>query len=379
MDISKVAARAGLTETIVYKTIQKGLSVGARATKTGVVWHARRFDADEQKLRYTRLAGVEHLTPGEQFDAACVAARKWDALASGLGPGASTVTIADIVREYGKAKNLDKYQLKSLATVILSDPVADIQLAKLCERHLTLWVERRRELVRRGDVKANAGTIGREAALLKAALNLAKKNKRVSSDEAWAEVLRLDPKQPARRELYLDRAQRLALIAALPTAQAKTFFTVLNQIPLRPGALARADVGDFNQRTDELLIRHDKCNANRRIRIHPVTAQILRDAIGDRAAQGLEPDGSSPLLINERGHRWVATTWGAQLRLAVACTQSPQETVAYTFRHSTITDLVIGGVDPLTTARIAGTSVEMISATYGHLVSSHTALAVLAA
>jgi hypothetical protein len=63
MDISKAGQRANLPVggTIVNTTIQTGLAVGARATKTGVAWHARRFDSTEQNLRYTRLQGIETL------------------------------------------------------------------------------------------------------------------------------------------------------------------------------------------------------------------------------------------------------------------------------------------------------------------------------
>ena len=52
----------------------------------------------------------------------------------------------------------------------------------------------------------------------------------------------------------------------------------------------------------------------------------------------------------------------------------------YTLRHSTITDLIQAGLDTLTVAQIAGTSVRMIELYYGHLTREHakTALATLA-
>jgi len=39
----------------------------------------------------------------------------------------------------------------------------------------------------------------------------------------------------------------------------------------------------------------------------------------------------------------------------------------YTFRHSVITDLVHQGLDLLSVAQLAGTSVRMIEQHYGHL------------
>jgi site-specific recombinase XerD len=43
----------------------------------------------------------------------------------------------------------------------------------------------------------------------------------------------------------------------------------------------------------------------------------------------------------------------------------PDGASAYTLRHSTITDLVRGGLDLLTVASLAGTSVLMIQKHYG--------------
>jgi len=45
----------------------------------------------------------------------------------------------------------------------------------------------------------------------------------------------------------------------------------------------------------------------------------------------------------------------------------------FTLRHSTITDLVIDGLDLLTVALLRGTSVEMIEKYQGHLREDHAA------
>ncbi|MEZ5740681.1 MAG: hypothetical protein R3E68_15315 [Burkholderiaceae bacterium] len=45
----------------------------------------------------------------------------------------------------------------------------------------------------------------------------------------------------------------------------------------------------------------------------------------------------------------------------------PDKASAYTFRHSVITDLVIGGLPLLTVAQLSNTSVAMIERHYGHL------------
>ncbi|MGH8225935.1 MAG: hypothetical protein ACRER1_07275 [Gammaproteobacteria bacterium] len=50
-------------------------------------------------------------------------------------------------------------------------------------------------------------------------------------------------------------------------------------------------------------------------------------------------------------------------------------TIAYTLRHSTITDLVTGGLDLMTVAQVSGTSAAMIEKHYAHLQREHAAKA----
>ena len=51
----------------------------------------------------------------------------------------------------------------------------------------------------------------------------------------------------------------------------------------------------------------------------------------------------------------------------------PADAVAYSLRHSTITDLVVSGLDMATVAALAGTSVPMIAKHYAHLQNDRAA------
>jgi site-specific recombinase XerD len=61
------------------------------------------------------------------------------------------------------------------------------------------------------------------------------------------------------------------------------------------------------------------------------------------------------------------------MEAAAAIAGLPPGTVLYTLRHSTITDLVVGGLDLLTVAQLSGASVEMIERHHGHLRADHAA------
>ena len=64
---------------------------------------------------------------------------------------------------------------------------------------------------------------------------------------------------------------------------------------------------------------------------------------------------------------WNKDAWKHPVKAAAGAAKLPEGTTAYTLRHSTITDLVHGGLDLLTVAQISGTSVRMIEKNYGHL------------
>ena len=63
---------------------------------------------------------------------------------------------------------------------------------------------------------------------------------------------------------------------------------------------------------------------------------------------------------------------------SAASANLPAGTTAYTLRHSTITDLVNGGLPLLAVTQISDTSAEMIERHYGHL-ARHAAAEALAA
>jgi len=74
------------------------------------------------------------------------------------------------------------------------------------------------------------------------------------------------------------------------------------------------------------------------------------------------------LFMRADGAAWNKETWKKPIPAAADAAKLPRVT-AYTLRHSTITDLVTGGLALLTIAQISDTSVEMIEKHYGHLAS----------
>ena len=49
------------------------------------------------------------------------------------------------------------------------------------------------------------------------------------------------------------------------------------------------------------------------------------------------------------------------------------DVVMYSLRHCAISEMLVAGIDPLSVARLAGTSIAMIQNHYGHLIKDKVA------
>jgi integrase len=144
-------------------------------------------------------------------------------------------------------------------------------------------------------------------------------------------------------------------------------------LPLRPGALAALTVGNFDKRLGVLTIGKDKAGGDRKISLPDGTAAFFASHCKDKLPGAF-------ILTNSVGSPWDKDVWGYQFDKAAKVAELPPKATTYSIRHSTITDLIHAGVDSLTVAQLAGTSVAMIEKHYGHLTRDHarSALAALA-
>lgn len=126
------------------------------------------------------------------------------------------------------------------------------------------------------------------------------------------------------------------------------FLRGLCQVPLRPGALAKLQAGDFDRRLKALKIGQDKNGKDRRLKLPDVTAKFFETAATDKLP-------AAPLLSRTDGKAWNKDAWKWPIKAAVEAAKLPNGTTAYTLRHSAISDLVYDGLDLLTVAQISGT------------------------
>lgn len=379
-DLSKVKDRDALLPRREphWQRIRPGCFIGYRpSVREGAgTWIARAYDEDKRAYRLKALGDFGELPARDRF----VAAKKeveafFDLVESGGFVEVKVETVEDACRRYAMANPDAEGRFRRH---VYSHSIAKLKLAKVRRNHLNDWrqmlaekpamVSRRKKGDQITRPRAPA-SVNRDMAMLRAALNGVLAHGTPGTEAAWQEALKSIRNADRQRTLYLDRDQRRALLANLD-AEAEPFVRALCLLPLRPGAVAHLTVADFDKRTCELNIGKDKSGKSRRILIPNAAVELFTEQAMDKIV-------AAPLLMQANGKPWDKNSWKKPINEAVIKANLPKGTTAYTLRHSTITDLVIGGLPLLTIAQISDTSAEMIERHYGHL-SRHAAAEALA-
>jgi integrase len=367
-----------------WQRLESGCFLGFRRMTTQSIgsWAARYRDAETGERPKLALGDFSDLPASERFGAAKRKAEEWFAHL-GRGGSAETVTVAAACENYVKHIRADKGDVKAddidarFRRWVNGEPVASIALPKLSRTHVETWRKKlaatpvianpHADLEKQRSRPRSAASVNRDMAAFRAALNYAHDLGHVTTDMAWRVALRPIENANGRRNLYLDRAQRKALIDAAPADLAKLLL-IMSLVPLRPGALAALKVASFDARLGVLAVGKDKAGGDRRIKLPPATAELFKALCKDKLPGAF-------LLTRADGKPWAKDDWKVLIKAAAVEAGLPDETVAYSLRHSTITDLITSGLDLLTAAQVSGTSVEMIEQHYGHLRAEHAAAA----
>jgi len=369
-DISSVSARAKLKphREPYWAKIGTRSYLGFRKADKGGTWIVRYYGGYRDGQTYQSLGDLADILPTDQYDKAMELARIWLGQQRGAGPRIKKdITVWEACKEYviagasrdqaGRLDRLvgDHYISRVFVRALTVDDVRDWR------RHiesLPVVIAKRKD----GDVtggKRSKSTVNRDMVPLRAALNYARDHGYVATDHAWRVALEPYEKADKRRNVYLDRGQRRALVENLQ-ADAAVFVRGLCALPLRPGALAKLSCSDFDARKHELRIAGDKGHADRHILLPKSTSDVLA-----KCAKGRPAD--APLFVRANGKRWDRDAWKGPIKSAAIAAKLPEDAVAYSLRHSAITDLVVSGLDLATVATLSGTSVAMIERHYSHL------------
>ncbi len=350
--------------------IATGLFLGFRAldTEGNGTWVARyRVDGSQ---RYKALGSVELV----EHDAATDAARAFKKAADSGVEANGVETVADACRDYvdalrkeGRAVAADDAG-RRFERIVYHDRIGKIALAKLREKDVEAWRDRvaTGKLGKLPSARGRPAThkplseagVNRNRTALVAALNRAVGRRYVAAERAieWESV---KPHKDAdgRRDLYLDIDQRRALLAKADDG-VRDLMECIIHTGCRPGDPAAMLRKDYDARHGTARLRTK--NHDRVVPLAPAAKALF-----DRLAKGKLPGA---YLFANGGDQWRPEDWRGPVKAAAAAAELPDGVVLYTLRHSWITDAIVGGMDLLTVAKLAGTSLSMIEKHYGHLV-----------
>lgn len=379
-DLSKVKEREGLKTQREphWQRLRPGCFLGYRpsAREGAGTWIARAYDDAARKYRMKALGSFGELAANARFAVAKQEAERFSAeVERGSVSEEKIETVEDACRLFAAAGTETDGRFRRY---VYSDPIARVKLGKLRRSQVRAWRERlqaipalvsRNKGGERQTRPRSPATLNRDMAVLRTALGKVLPLGAPNTEAAWQEPLQPVRNAVRRRTLYLDREQRRKLLQHA-SDEASAFVRALCTLPLRPGAVAALNAGDFDKRTRELTIGTDKAGERRRIRLPADAAELF-------AAQANSKLPAAPLFARANGKRWDKETWKGPIRDAARAAKLPEGVTAYTLRHSTITDLVVAGLPLLTIGQISGTSAEMIERHYGHL-TGHQATEALA-
>jgi site-specific recombinase XerD len=340
-----------------WTRIERNLHLGFRKRPTSETWIARYRD-DAGNRWFQSIGPVDPSDP-DDYDRAVKAARKFKQSRSGGSLGSDVKTVADACAAYVTGLRAAKREAAAtdaegrFARTVDGHAIGKVLLSKIKLANVEGWLS--------GLDMSDAGA-NRYLTVLKAALNYAVRHKHVSVEQSEAWKIKPKP-ESGHRELTLDYDQRQAMIAAASDDRARAFIKGLSLLPVRPQALANLTVKSLNG--SALRIGVDKGHPPRTIEVAGETLDFIRSLCKDRPA-------NAPMFeYDDKGRAWNKERWKKPIKQAAKAAKLEksicERVCAYTFRHSTITDLVTQGANLRMVAHIAGTSVLMIQKHYGHI------------
>lgn len=359
-DITTKTGRSKLTprREPYWARIRSGFFIGYRKLEQGEgSWIARRREDEKQK--YHALGNFA------DYDEAVKAAEAWAAQLD-QGVVSFDVTVEEACRAYVDHRRINNGPASAddadgrFRRQVYGKPIGKIPLAKLQTKHVKEWLYalvEQSEPEDEEDIRKAKDSANRNLSNLKAALNLALKDRLVATDAGWKTVTPFKG-VGRRREYLLTLEDRQALFKVLPE-DLRILATALLYTAARPGDMAKITIQGFDRQNGTLAIPTGK--TKRRV----ITLSTPARAFFAEQAKG--KIGAAPLFTTNYGKAWTKDDWKDVFKDAVRAAKLPEEVVMYHLRHAAISEMLIGGMPSSLVAKMAGTSTAMIDKHYGHL------------
>jgi len=385
-----------------WLVLEKGRALGYRKGEKGGNWLAKYYDplADPSRLQVKLGAADDDSDPDGKmvlsFSQAQEAAREWFKEAFHKATGErirnGPYTVANAVDDY--LEDRKKHGVKTAARmkwdfdarVITS--LGNIQASKLTKRRIEVWMEevatsparhRRKEgkvPETEDELRARKASANRLWKNLKAALNLAVRERKVQSDVGWKEVKPF-PGTHAPRIRFLNVAEQQRLVNACPTPDFRRLIQAGLFTGARESELIRLRACDLDEASGAVFIEFSKSGKQRYITLTAEGLNFFRERVA-----GLQPDAPVfPRISYDRTDKRNLGGWSrAELSrmMAKVCIDAGVEPMVFhELRHTYASGLVNEGLPLIFVAQQLGhRDTRMVEDHYGHLCQSAKADAV---
>jgi integrase len=382
-----------------YRVIERGLHLGYRKLQTAAsagTWVARHY-VGAQSYEVESIGVADDLSDADgvkvlDYWQAQAKARERMKLRVHASAGKSgPISVADAMEEYLEFLDNNKksaVDARARNKAFVEPKLGSLEIEALTAKQLRHWLTELAKQPRRlrtgKDEKqkysappANEeakrrrkATANRTLTVLKAALNRAWREGRVSSDTAWRRVEPFENVEAARlRYASVEEAKRLL------NASDTDFRELVNgglQTGARYGELVKMQVSDFSRDAGTVAVRQSKGGKSRHIVLTDEGVAFFKQLCAGRA-------GSELIFVKSDGGPWKAAH---QARPMIDANKRAKITPPITFhglRHTWASHAVMNGVPLMIVAKNLGHSdTRMVEKHYGHLAPSYVADAIRA-
>jgi len=376
-----------------YRAVQPGLHLGyaKRARGKPGVWSARFYCGDEryevEGFTYKVAHGDVACTADDQqpADGTAVlsyaqaldrARQRYTERANGAVAKPATVASAldayfDWIEAHKKSTRPTEARDRAQATIYPA--LGDIKLEDLTTGAVEKWLHAMASRNGNGDeetVRKQKATANRTLTILRAALNKAYRDEKVSSYDAWRRVKPFAAVEKARvRFLTVDECRRLL---AACSAEFRPLAQAALTTGCRCGELVRLTVDNFKPASGTLHVLMSKSGKPRHVVLNA-------EGVAFFAALCVDRPGHELMLLRANGQPWQRNSQCQPMAQACRVAGITPRATFHALRHTWASLAVMNGTPLVVVAKNLGhTSTAMVEKHYGHLSEDYVSEAIRA-
>jgi integrase len=384
-----------------WRSISEGLAIGYRKGIKGGTWIARHYSAEHGR-RYQSIGTADDIADADgahvlSFAQAQEGARKWFTDLARHDRGevrGGPYTVRECLEEYltwlqGHRKT--GHDARYRVDTHIAAKLGGIQCNRLTTAEIQKWLRdlassparlrskkdtkkpNFREFLK-GDheaVRRRRASANRTLTVLKAALNRAWREGKISSDDAWRRIEPFEEADAARVRYFTVAETKRILNASDPQFRRLAQAGVLSGA--RYGELGALRVSDFNPDSGTIHVRISKSSKGRHIVLNDEGVTFFKSLAAGKPSDAL-------LVAKDDGSAWAKSHQARPM--AEACERAKIKPAAsfHILRHTWASLAVMNGAPLMVVARNLGhADTRMVERHYGHLAPSFIADAIRAA